>query len=104
MMNTRLFTLRGKSNEELEDFITAMNAKADEIVAEGGVWQTYNSQRSVDVYPVRVQTNFLDRKSVLVRALNGMPFMLQSSTGRRMASAEAYVWPEDLFKNETEQK
>jgi len=104
MMNTRLFTLHGKSYEEQESFITAMNAKANEIVADGGVWQTYNTQRLVDVYPVRVQTNFLDRKSVLVRALNGRPFMLQSSTGRRMASAETYVWPEDLFKKEKEQK
>lgn len=103
-MNTRMFTLYGKSDEEREDFIAAMNVKADEIVAEGGVWQTYNTQRLISVYPVRVQTNFLDRKSVLVRALIGKPFMMRTLDGRKMASAENSVWPEDLFKDEKEQK
>jgi len=104
MMNTRLFTLHGKSYEEQECFIATMNAKADEIVAEGGVWQTYNTQRLISVYPVRVQTNFLDRKSVAVRALKGRPFMIRTLDGRKIASAEISVWPEDLFKDEKEQK
>jgi len=104
MMNTRMFTLHGKSDEEREDFIAAMNVKADEIVAEGGVWLTYNTQRLISAYPVRVQTNFLDRKSVVVRALKGKPFMIKTLDGRKMASAEISVWPEDLFKDEKEQK
>lgn len=105
MLNTRLFSLSGKSCEEQEEFIGSMNDRAYEIVEEGGVWQTYNTQRVISVYPVRVQTNFLDRKSVIARALKGKPFMIPSMDGRRkIASAEIAVWPEDLFKNEKEQK
>lgn len=98
-MNTRLFSLQGKSCEEQESFISAMNDKADQIVAVGGTWQTRNTQRVIPVYPVRVQTNFLDRKSVVVRALKGKPFMVRAWDGKRKtASAEIAVWPEDLFK------
>lgn len=104
MINTRTFSLQGKSYEEQESFISAMNERAEAIVAQGGVWQTHNATRTVSVYPVRVQTNFLDRKSVVVRALKGRPFMIRTLDGRKIASAEISVWPEDLFKNEKEQK
>lgn len=101
-MNTRLFSLQGKSAEELKAFINSMNDKADEIVAEGGVWQMYNTTRIVNVYPVRVVSVFPISKSVEVRALSGKPFMVRNWEGKgKIASATTYVWPEDLFKNET---
>jgi len=97
--------LQGKSYEEQESFISAMNERAEAIVAQGGVWQTHNATRTVSVYPVRVQTNFLDRKSVVVRALKGKPFMVRAWDGKqKSASAEIAVWPEDIFKNEKEQQ
>jgi len=101
-MNTRLFSLQGKSSEEQEAFINSMNERADQIVAEGGVWQMHNTTRIVNVYPVRVVSDFLIRKSVAVRALKGKPFMIRNWEGKgKIASAMTYVWPEDLFKNET---
>lgn len=102
MMNTRLFTLHGKSFDEQQEFVNAMNARAEAIVASGGVWQMYNATRVVSVYPVSVQVNALGRKSVMVRALKGKPFVISSRFGQgKCKSASTTVWAEDLFKNET---
>lgn len=97
MMNTRLFSLHGKSFDEQQEFVNAMNAKAEEIVATGGVWQVNNSTRKVSVYPVTTKINYLGSKSVKVRALKGKPFMVRAMDGKsKIASAEAYFWAEDI--------
>jgi len=101
-MNTRLFSLHGKSFDEQQKFVNAMNARAEAIVATGGVWQMYSSTRVVSVYPVSVQVNDLGRKSVMVRALSGKPFVISRTFGQgKCKSASTIVWAEDLFKSET---